>query len=274
MRTRAVLTLAVFSLVLFVNRAARADSFAWFVPAGGNVQQDPVAGMINISISQNNYIDIQVVNFEDNPHSIGQVITGLDLALTAAGKTALSNISLSSNGAYQQGVLRTICASNGDGCSAGQQAGDYSDSDPSLNDLNWQSNAGTNMFKGDLALCAGGCGTWSPDGIIGRPDQANGLYDNFPDSSLSSGIHAPEAFGDSLHPVTFHIYAAGVTATTSVSSLVSGATFLFGTSGTPIQGTPGTPPPPPGFTPEPSALLLMLPGVFGVAARYRRRIRA
>lgn len=270
LRKGLVALLAVFALVLVMNRTARADSYGWTITSGTNTSGGAVSAVMTVTTTSGG-IDIQVVNTEDNPSNIAQIITGLKFALTSAGLAdGLGAPGIQS----QDGILRTIvtCSSSGPGC------GTYTDSSygnfsPPVS-AGWDTNASTNYYKGGLAICAGGCGTWSPDGIIGDADPTTGLYDNYPTSSLGNGTHPPEVFGSIDQPVTFHLYAAGVTANTTVASLITGASFVFGTSGevvTAVQGPTIPPPPPP--IPEPSTLALFLPGAAGLVMKLRRKLR-
>jgi PEP-CTERM motif-containing protein len=96
--------------------------------------------------------------------------------------------------------------------------------------------------------------------LIGAPDASN-VYSNANGSIAGNGPHNPFLIG----PITFDLSVPGVTAGSTVSSVV----FSFGTTdGNDVSGTPSPGPSP---VPEPATLLLLGSTMAGLGAAARRR---
>jgi hypothetical protein len=248
-------TLGLMLALVLLAGTALADSYTWNGVSSNLNNAGPVSGTMTVTTTLNGF-DVTVVNLIADPGNQGQIITGLEFklnsSLSSTMKTNLNNSQLQSSSA----IVRDISSD-----------GTYVQSGPSQTD--WQ--LSSSFFNGGLALCASGCGTWHPEGVIGDPG-TNGLYNNA-NPSITNNQHSPELYGTVAQPVTFHVYAAGVTTSTSVASLISGANFVFGTSGTQLTGTPGTPPPPPSNVPEPSSIMLFGSGLLGTIGAIRRKFK-
>lgn len=218
---------------------------------------NPVNATMTIGMTANGF-DVTLVNLLANPGNIAQVVTGLEFTINSnLSKSVKTSLSSSSSLQSSDAIIRTI-----------NPNGTYSDSAPDQQ-TNWQ--LSSSFFKGGLALCAAGCGTWHPEGVIG-PADSNNLYSNA-NPSITNNQHTPELFGTLGQPVTFHVYAQGLAGVTA-SQLFSGANFVFGTNGYKVGATPGPPPPPPTQVPEPGTFVLMGSGLLGVARLAMRRFRA
>lgn len=245
----------VLSVSLLVPALALCDTVTFNTATNATTSGGKVNATMSVTTTAGGF-DVTMVNLLADPGNIAQVITGLELTLNSSlgstSKTQLKGGALQSSSA----IIRSISST-----------GSYSDTTGSTN---WQFSG--SFYSGGLALCAAGCGVWHPEGAIGPPG-TNGLYNNA-NPSITNGPHTPEIFGTLQHPVTFHVYAAGVTESTVASSLFSGARFVFGTGGesvTAVSGTP-PPPPPPGPVPEPSSILLLGTGIASVAGVARRKL--
>ncbi len=243
-------------MFLGVNTSAFADSYTWNATSNNLNNAGAVNATMTVTTTANGF-DVTVVNLLANPGNQGQIITGVELhtnsALTSGNKTGLTGSQLQSSSA----IIRDIASD-----------GTFSQSGPGQ--TNWQ--LSNSFFGGGLALCAAGCGTWHPDGIIGAADSATGLYTNA-NPSISNGPHSPEIFGTLAQPVTFHVYASGISGV-SAANLFDGANFVFGTSGTQLGGTSGPPPSGPGGSvPEPSSIALLASGFLAAVGPIRRKLK-
>ncbi len=245
------IVLTVAALVL-TGSAAFANSVTFTATQNGNQNLGLMSGTMTLTAGAG-VINISVINLVSDPGAGSQVITGLELSLNHNSSlysavhnstTMTSNglaIDVNSDGTYQ--VLGNV------------------------NPTNWVMD--NSFFSGGLALCAHDCGGWHPQGIIGAPG-SDGLYSGA--SSISNASHSPELQGIQGQPVTFHIYANGITTNTDLTTLISGANFVFGTEGTVVSA--GPPPPPPGNVPEPGSVMLLGSGLLGLGRMIRRKSSA
>jgi hypothetical protein len=190
--------------------------------------------------------DVSVVNLLAGVNSPQQLITGIELAYGSGFTTTMkNNLGLTGTDA----IKRTI---NSDGT--------FSSS--SISQSNWD--LSKSYFGGGLALCASACGDFDPQGIIGAP-KSTGKYDP---SEFYGTDNNPVLFGSTSQPVTFHVYASGVTSSTSVASLISGANFVFGDNdcGTVVKVGTGYPV---GPVPEPASIFLIGSGLLAVGRKLR-----
>jgi hypothetical protein len=253
---------------LFTTIAA-ADSFtfniAGTIPSSGSYVTSTVTiTSVGSSLSDSSRgFDIKVINTTANPGNITQILDAIQFNLKSG--VGLGTLQLKSTGT--SGIVRTI---NPDGT--------YSDMNSTglgQNEANGQIDWG--LVSGSaFKLCAGAYGTTScplhPEGIIGTPNASN-LYSNA-NPSITNGQHTPELFGTLGQPVSFHVYASGVTANTMIANVIDSANFYYGTSGgsdkiqvcVSCSGGGGG-----GSVPEPASIFLLGSGLAGVASRLRKR---
>ena len=262
-----VIAFAMLGLaMLAMCSVAAADSVTFSLPSNSkDTDHEPIAATVTVTTVAGG-ITIQVTNNIVNPTSQGQIITGLQFALT--GGSALGS-----------STLNSITGKEVDVNSSGGGYVVDNASPWNVSTSGWQ----TQISSGNLAICAGGCGTWKPEGIIGLAAGAaangtGGLY-SAANPSISGDPHSPELAATpngttGTIPVTFKLLATGVTSNTSVSSLLSGSTVIFGTSGQHVGATctmncttgGGG-----GSTPEPGSMILLGTGIAGLVAKLRRK---
>jgi PEP-CTERM motif len=211
----------------------------------------------------NSGFDIQVVNYQNDPTSIAQILDAMQFNLKNG--VSLSNLSLTG----ASGTLRDLYSSNG--------KAPYSFKDTAANALGSASNNkidwGLLKDSSSFTLCAGAYGSSScpmhPEGVIGGAG-ANNLYDGGNPSLINT--HTPELFGTDQAPVTFHVYSSSVSAATKISDVISGATFTFGTNSCDTV-TMNVPKPPTGGgqVPEPASIALLGTGAVALFNRLRRK---
>ena len=234
--------------ILMMTGVASANSYTFNTPSGSLTSGGVVSASATITTSTN-YIDITLMNLIADPHAQAQIITGLYFGLTG-GKFIGTGTAPVSSSAYARDLAPD---------------GTYTES--YVSPTNWTI---TNVNKTNIGLCAGGCSTLKPEGVIGDP-AANGLYVQA-NPSITGTQHSPEIYGGAAEPSKdphFRIYSAGVTSNTAISSL----NFVFGTSNEQITGTPGPPPPPPGPVPEPASIFLFGSGAALFVGRFRKSLK-
>ena len=237
---------------------AAADSFTFNI--SGTIPSSGAAVNSTVQItSTTNGFDIKAINNTTNPGNITQVLDAIQFNLKSG--VSLSGLALTSASATIRNISSTGTYADTASTSIGSN---------SATQIDWGLVSGS-AFK----LCAGAYGTSScplhPEGIIGAPDASN-LY-SAANPSITNGAHTPELFGTLGKPVTFHVYASGITANTLIANVIDSAQFYYGTSGGSDNikvcvGCGGTTY---GSTPEPASIFLLGSGVVGLASRLRKR---
>jgi len=258
--------LVLVGVALFTAVAA-ADSFTFnisgTIPSSGSAVTSTVTiTSTGTSLSDaNRGFDIKVVNTTANPANITQILDAIQFNLKngiSLGTTQLKSASA---------TIRDIAPN-----------GTYTDTNSTSLGTNTASQIDWGLVTGSaFKLCAGAYGTTScplhPDGIVG-PAANNNQYP-LANPSITNDQHSPELFGTLGKPVTFHVYASSVTASTMIANVIDSAQFYYGTSGGKdnIQvcvncggGGGGG-----GNTPEPASIFLLGSGVVGIASRLRKR---
>jgi hypothetical protein len=262
--------LLVMAGLICLTGWAAADSFTFTLngnynlSGNGNTLENAkitVTTAGNGGSDQNSGFNISVVNYQNDPSSIAQILDAMQFNL----KSGVSLSGLSLNGA--SGIIRKL-TSNGSGGYA------YSDTSSTSIGSNYSTQIDWGLMKdsSSFTLCAGAYGKSScplkPEGIIGAPGK-NGVYDG--NASLVSGTHTPELFGTDQAPVTFHVYSSSVSAATKISDVISGATFTFGTNSCDTVSINVPKPPPGGQVPEPASIALLGTGALALVNRLRRK---
>jgi len=258
--------LLVLAGVALLTSLASADSFTFnisgTIPSSGSYVTSTVTiTSTGTSLSDaNRGFDIKVINTTANPANITQVLDAIQFNLKSG--VSIGSTSLKSASA----IIRNI-----DGTT-----NNYTDTASTTLGTNTASQIDWGLVSGGaFKLCAGAYGGGScplhPEGIIGPADTNNQYPAANP--SITNDQHTPELFGDLGKPVTFHVYASGVTANTMIANVFDSAQFYYGTSGGSdnlkvcVSGCGGGG----GMTPEPGSVFLLGTGIAGIASRLRKR---
>lgn len=246
MRKLRTISMALGLFAALLATQARADSFIFAAsgPPTSNGNDGPVDVTVKVT-AVNGGFTFAISNLLSNPQGAGQILSALQLNL----KQTLTGASLQTTGSWTQLVFGQTPFSSTVTNSGWALAGN----------IKGQNSTTT------LAMCAGGCGTWKGNSIIG----GSGIQSSYTaaNSSITNGTHDSYLLGNGASPVVFVLNANGVTSNSKVGDYISSITFSFGTSGsTLLDSGPGTPAP----TPEPASMLLMGSGVLALVTRYRR----
>lgn len=250
------------ALGLFATTAA-ADSFAFniagTIPSSGKY----VTSTVKISTEANGF-KVEAANTTTNPSDITQILDAIQFNLKSG--VSLGSLQLTSASAQIRDIAGNGTYTKVNSTTLGSDTSSQ---------IDWGLASGS-AFK----LCAGAYGGGScplhPNGIIGKPD-SNNLYSNA-NPSITNDPHTPELFGTfdtttgAVKPVTFHVYASGVTGSDLVSKYIDSANFYYGTGGgndnikVCLSCTNGG-----GNVPEPASIFLLGSGMAGLASKLRKR---
>lgn len=236
----------ILALALMLGSiAAQAATFSFVTPTGSTTSGGAVNAQADFTTNSNGTLTIKVYDLQTDPTNVAQLISDLFFTVSNGG-TALTS------GTYTSGSGQGVTV-NGNGTAT------------ALGSINttWALTNSSGVFHLD-DLGAGASGPANL--IIGGPG-AGGTYANANGSIAGNGPHNPFLLGTMASGgVTFNLAIPGVTANSSVSSVV----FSFGTtSGINVSAVqnPLTP------TPEPSSVILLSSalGLAGFAGFRRRR---
>jgi hypothetical protein len=214
------ISLALLGAMLFSASAAEALSFTFDTPAGSTIGGEPVSAEAVFATLANGTITIALTNNQTNPTSVGQNLS--DLGFSLSNPSATSGTLTSSSG-----MERTVAAN-----------GTFTNG-PTV---------ATGWALSGLQLTGLDGAAETPAHTIIGPPAAGGTYAAANASIAGNGPHNPFLAGT----VNFLLTIPGVTA----STIVTGATFSFGTeAGANVPGVPTTPLPPP--VAEPGTLFLL-----------------
>jgi hypothetical protein len=220
-------------------------TYEFMTPTGStDTAGEPVSAMAMVTLHDGGTITVSLTNLISNQTSIGQNVSGFYITLGSTPSTA--SISSSS------GTLRTV--------SSTPKYGTYTDK--GSGDAGWSGKLGS-ILSGNTIVLDGLNGTYTPNRtLLGSPDASN-LYSAGNSSVVNNDPHNPFLAGT----ITFDLTVAGVSSTTSISSVK----FQFGTTaGDFVQGK-NVP-----TTPEPSSLALACAGCLAIVGygtwRRRRRV--
>ena len=229
---------AAISLSLLTVSPASAATVTFVTPTGATTSGGPVDASATFTTSTNT-IAVTLSNLEKNITDVAQAIS--DLFFTFSGSTLSSTPTLTSSSGQEVTVNSGGTFSLGSTVSTGFAV----------------SSTGPNT----LLLNVLGTPTAPAHLIIGPPGPGN-LFSNANGSIAGNGPHNPFLFENA----TFDISLAGITA----STVITGATFSFGTTaGINVAGVPSP-------VPLPGAFLLfstVLVGGLGLAGCRKRRLR-
>ena len=252
---------------LFTTMAA-ADSFtfniAGTIPSSGKYVTSVVTitSVGTSSSDSNRGFDINVVNTTANPSSLTQILDAIQFNLKSG--VSLGTLTLKSTGT--SAILRDV-ASNGTYVDMASTGLGQTESN---GQIDWGLVSGS-AFK----LCAGAYNTSScpmqQEGIIGSPD-TNGAY-SAAGTPITGSSGSPELYGTLGQPVTFHVYASGVTANTMIANVIDSANFYYGTCGGSDKVQVAVVPTGGGSVPEPASIFLLGSGIAGLATKLRKRKR-
>jgi hypothetical protein len=230
--------LAVISIVVLALGLASAVSAdqVFSTPAGSTVNTESVSATADFSISGNT-LTITLSNTQANMQDAGQLLTDLFFTLSAPGTPSLST---------QTGLLINVGA-GGTVTPTGSTTLGWGFGSATVGSLN-----GFEL----CVICQGGptTSTTPSEGILGPPS-ADGNYDDGNGSIDSNGPHNP---------------FVEQTATFTITGIPTGAVIddaIFSFTTTPGNNVTGM------SAPEPSSLLLLGTGLFGLMGFARRRFQ-
>jgi len=199
-----IFSLLACAVLGFAASAAKADS-VFVTPAGTTVGGLPVSGQATFSQS-GSVLTITLQNFQANPTSVIQNISGIRFTVATAGGT------LTSSSADHINI-----------------AGGGAVTDLGVSATDWiLSSAAGNYF-------INGLGAGGPDETVIGAAGAGGLYSNANGSIASNDPHNPFLNQSAVFSVTI----AGLPA----NAVISGVIFQFGTGTDSVPGTPQVPEP-------------------------------
>ena len=230
--------LAAGALGLAIAAGNAYAAFIFVTPTGSTAGGQPVDAQASFTFGANT-LTIVLTNFEANPTSVIQALSDLQFVL---GTSATSSSLTSSSG-----LERNI-------------AGDGTFTDNGTVDTGWALSGSLTSFKLDVL----GTLIGPAHLLIGPPGPGN-VYSNANGSIAGNGPHNPFLEGSA----TFNLALQGVTANTTIASVI----FSFGTEEGAVGSTvPGVPIP--SEIPEPGSLALLgFAALLMAFAIRRRRVR-